>query len=373
MSLITEINDVSQFSELRHTWNSLLERCRDKNVFLTWEYLSVYWKHFGKGKKLRILTAESDGEIIAIAPLRQTRHSPWGILGYDVVEPMACNQADYTGLILAEKETEVFNSFFDYLIGTGDWDFIYLFDFPGETVGSRSVLHLHKTLPASELVEGAVCPYISVPDSVDLLMNRYDGRYRKNIRRCMKNLQKDYGRVELTDSSEFGSTGKAMEMFFRLHQKRWATKGEVAVFNTQLARKKREFHFELAELFADKGWLALYFLTINGEPVAASYNYTYNRKMYNVVGGFDPRYSKYSVGSLLLVKTLEKCVEKGINEYDLMKGDEPYKFKWTKTTRTNVNVIFVNHKLTSSLYGWGIRVAKRIGIGKIMEKFIPFH
>src|SRR3990170_7916708 len=111
MLRITEINDTKRFFELKNEWNKVLEKSKDNNVFLTWEFLFTFWNHFGSGKKLRILVIEDKKEIIAIAPLRQSRYSFGPLLGYNVIEPLGYRGADYTGLILTERQQECLQLF----------------------------------------------------------------------------------------------------------------------------------------------------------------------------------------------------------------------------------------------------------------------
>jgi CelD/BcsL family acetyltransferase involved in cellulose biosynthesis len=91
--------------------------------------------------------------------------------------------------------------------------------------------------------------------------------------------------------------------------------------------------------------------------------------MHGHLCGFDPNYSKYSVGNLLLWKVLEECVEKGISEYDFMQGNESYKFNWTDKQRQNMNVRFVNKKISSKLISLAIAA---LGMLKFyVRKVIP--
>ena len=372
---ITEINRINQFLELRHEWDKVLERSRDKNIFLTWEYLSTYWKHFGKEKKLRILCIEDENKIIAIAPLRQSRYGFQAPFGYDVIEPLGYRGltpegADYTGLILTERQAECLQLFLNHLVEHNDWDFIYLMDVPETSIIPDLLAKMSKAVPITfELEKGAICPYISIPNSMDIFLRELSSKFRKNLRRCMRNLEKDHQRVELKRYDEFGSVEEAMKIYFELHQKRWKLKHIPGVFNTQ---EVRDFYRDVAKLFADNGWLALYFLTANGEPIATQYCFEYKQKMYYALGGFDPNYSQYSVGSLILMKVIEKCIEKKIEEYDLLKGGEPYKFRYTAKYKTNLGIRFVNKRFTSNLYHWGIKTVKQTKINKILGKFLIF-
>ena len=70
-----------------------------------------------------------------------------------------------------------------------------------------------------------------------------------------------------------------MALFFDLHQKRWKSRGGIGAFSSD---KIRAIFLDRAKLFAQKGWLGLYFLTVNDKPVAANYSLKYNKKLYFV-------------------------------------------------------------------------------------------
>ncbi|MFH0960622.1 MAG: hypothetical protein V1897_18195, partial [Pseudomonadota bacterium] len=88
MPKVVEINETSQFLALKNKWNPVLERSRDDNLFLTWEWLSTYWRHFGKDRKLKILSIEDNNKLIAIAPLRQCRYNILSPVSHEIADPM---------------------------------------------------------------------------------------------------------------------------------------------------------------------------------------------------------------------------------------------------------------------------------------------
>jgi hypothetical protein len=369
MLQITEITNPNQFYELKYKWNEILEKSKDKNPYLTWEYTSTFWKHFGQDKKLKILCLADKAGIIAIAPLRQSRYSYAGLLRYTVIEPLAYRGlgpegADYTGIMLTKQEPICLKLFLDYIIKQNSWDFIYLMDIPETSTTANLLLDAFKTPLQFEVKEGEQCPFLLVPDSIDSLLKGLNAKFRKNLRRSMRSLQKDFGQVEFKKYDEIGSVEETMRIFFKLHQKRCASKGLPGVFADQ---EICNFYIDVARLFAENEWLALYFLTIKGEPIAAQYSFEYAHKMYYALGGFDPYYSKYSVGNLMCLKMIEKCIERKLEEYDLLKGDETYKFNWTSKYRTNMMIRFVNKKFTSIFYDWGIKALKKTGASSILQ------
>ena len=372
---VTEINDVDHFLEMKKTWNEVLDKSNDNNVYLTWEYLSTYWKHFGKNRKLRILCLEDGTHIIGMAPLRQQRLKLAGPVGYELIEPLAYRGlmpegADYTGIILTERETECLHSLFNYLANDGSWDFMYLMDVQGTSTIPSLLNQMSNSIPFRfETGKGAICPYMLLPNSPDALMKSFGPRVRKNLRRQLRNLQSDFHSVELKKYNALGSVQETMESFFELHQKSCKNRGLPGVFATQ---EVRNFYTDVARQFADNGWLALYFLTVDDRSVAAYYCFEYSNKMLYALSGFDPDYSSYSVGNLLLLKIIEKSIAKGLGELDFLKGDEAYKFRWTSSYRQNLKITFVNNKFTSNLYNFGISNIKRLKMSELLQRSLVY-
>jgi len=140
-----------------------------------------------------------------------------------------------------------------------------------------------------------------------------------------------------------------MKVFIKLHQKRWNSQGLPGAFANE---KFRDFHLEIADLFDRRGWLGLYFLMVNDEPVSAQYTFEYKLKVYYYLAGFNPEFSDYSVGNLTTMFLLKECIKRGFKEYDMMRGDEPYKMFWTDKCRKNIEVRLVKKNLQSRFYNW---------------------
>lgn len=58
------------------------------------------------------------------------------------------------------------------------------------------------------------------------------------------------------------------------------------------------------------------------------------------------------VGNLLNKYEIAECIREGLTEYDLMRGDEAYKGKWTTKTRKNVEISFTREDLSPRIYNW---------------------
>jgi CelD/BcsL family acetyltransferase involved in cellulose biosynthesis len=134
--------------------------------------------------------------------------------------------------------------------------------------------------------------------------------------------------------------------FFALHQRRWQSVNVKGMF---YASEAKQFYRDIATWLLEKGWLHFSYLDVDGEMVFALFGYIYNGKFYAGTAGRDQRYSKYSVGHLHHMFVIRDAIERGLQEFDLLRGNEPYKFYWTKSTRRYMQVIAIRRGICPGL------------------------
>jgi CelD/BcsL family acetyltransferase involved in cellulose biosynthesis len=112
---------------------------------------------------------------------------------------------------------------------------------------------------------------------------------------------------------------------------------------------------DVANAFAEKGWLALFFLTFNDEPVSSIYCYEYNEKLYAYLSGFDPEYALYRPGHLAIKNLVRYGAEKGLKEFDFLRGNEKYKTIWgSSKIRRNLEFRIPKRSFRAKLYNWTV-------------------
>ncbi len=345
-----KVTEVRDFESVRGVWDQILAQNRfGNNVFLTVDWLSTWWKHFGGSRKLFLLKVEEDDQILGIAPLMLTKYKMPAFGSIRKIEFLGTRNSDYNNFIISRKERESVRCITEYLSETEDWDWIELKEIP-ENINYTKQLFADPSLKL-EFKERVcnLCPYVLLPKKYETLAKTFSRNLRQNLNRYSRKISENHN-VALKRFDEAGfSTREAMNIFIKLHEMKWNSEGKPGAFTDDAFRN---FHMDIAESFAEKGWLGLYFLMVNDEPVAAQYTFEYYRNMYYYLAGFDPKYSEFSVGNLLIMFLLRKCIEKGFTEYDMTRGDEAYKMQWTNKCRRNFEVRLVRKKLTSELYDW---------------------
>jgi CelD/BcsL family acetyltransferase involved in cellulose biosynthesis len=76
------------------------------------------------------------------------------------------------------------------------------------------------------------------------------------------------------------------------------------------------------------GWLWLAFLEVDGQRVATALNFDYNNKLWGYNAGVDRAYMDLSPGWVLLSYVIQWCCENRRTEFDFMRGDEEYKYRF---------------------------------------------
>jgi CelD/BcsL family acetyltransferase involved in cellulose biosynthesis len=328
----TIVDDVSSFETLGEEWNRLLDASAADCVFLTWEWLFTWWKHFLSGKKLSILAVRDGSELIALAPLAL---SPSGLRDLSPFRSLEFLGAGSVG-----------SDYLDFIVRRGQEE---------RALGAlaETLAHKNRTLKLDHLNRGAssaadlaqrlkklgwnlyeakrsVSPYIELAGhSWESYLAGLGPEHRYNVRRRIKNLSKRF-EVRFEAAGTEAERREALSLLVKLHAMRWGKNGGSGVFR---APGLLPFHEEMSRLALERGRLRLFVLQLDGKPVAALYGFRYKHVFYFYQSGFDPDYGKFSVGLATMGLAIKSAIEEGAAEYDFLYGDEPYKFLWARRAR----------------------------------------
>ncbi len=349
---IKEITNTDDLKQLTSVWNHLLSESFSDTIFLTWEWVFNWWWNYGHGKELRVLVLKDKNEdIIAIAPLYARRKKI--LKGFLINEVRFLGTGedvspDYLDFIIKKgREEEAIKAFMDHLSGKDGWDILNLTDMLSTSISAEI---LEKIIPKNGLKivkhECATCPYIQLSSSWEDYIESLSKNTRYNVKRRMRNLEKNF-KVRYFIWENIEKLEYAMERLAFLHNKRWEEKGSRHSFSS---KEYNAFHKTVARDFALKGWLNLSCLELNGEIVGMLYDYRYKTKLFYYQGGFDPALYKHSLGLVLRAYVIQKAIEDGIEEIDLLKGGYDHKYHWTESDRHTVNLVISKNTLGGKVF-----------------------
>ena len=330
-----DVRRASGLTALEAEWRALAASCPAATVFQTFEWNAAWWKHFGRvpGRALRVITfRDSAGALVGLAPLMT---SFWYATPLRRLSFLGTGTSDYLDVLAQPgREPEVIQSLYRYLETTRGWQ---IADF--QQLREGSLLRQHAPPPDSSLtaldVPGEACPYLALPGAWDMLLQGLGKKTRANIGYYDRGLQKVYA-VEADPVRDPDALDDEMSRLFELHQRRWNQRWLPGVFG---GRRVQAFHRDAARRLLERGWLRLFSLKLDGMTQASLYCFAFGDRMCYYQGGFEPTLSRLSLGTVLTARAMQTAIGEGREVFDFLRGDEPYKAKWTGASRTNLRRI----------------------------------
>jgi CelD/BcsL family acetyltransferase involved in cellulose biosynthesis len=371
MLIIEEITETNALERMTGVWNKILLESDADTIFLTWEWVFNWWQVYRKGKKLLVLVLKDQNkDIVSIAPLYLQRKRVLEGFWINEVRFIGSGEdvsPDYLDFIIKRgREDEAIAAIIKYFHAWRGWDAINLTDIV-------STSHTIKVLPLIGGNDGfrvenrgcSICPYISLPSSWEEYLSGLSQNMRYNIKRRMKNLDKTF-RTRYFFWEDIEGLQRAMEKLASLHRNRWKGRSWHYAFSTS---EFNSFQQIVAKEFAHRGWLQLSCLELDGEIIGMFYDFKYGNKFYYFQGGFEPSLKSYSVGLVLRAFVIQKAIEMGIGEIDLLKGPYDHKYRWTSLDRHTCNLTIGKDSFASKLFFFD--TFRKPQIKSTLKKFLP--
>ena len=143
---------------------------------------------------------------------------------------------------------------------------------------------------------------------------------RKRLRNEMRRLQKSCsGNVAIKIFRERGQIDEFWRDAYKISKKTYQyALGGSFVNNIETPH--------LLTFLADRGWLRAYILYLEEKPLAFDLGYLHKNTYYDKNTGYDPKYKKFGVGTILLLKIIEDlCSDCHIHYIDFGAGDSAEK------------------------------------------------
>ena len=341
------VSDERALRDLEMEWNRLSESSTNPNAFMTYgwyrAWLAAQLKEIGDGRtQAHVVVLRNGNEIAGVVPLVRRNVSRW----FRVRKlRFASEHADYHDLVVGENADGLISSFADHLAGTADqWDLVDLRELR-ETGDSKAVIERELKRAGLRyliLPEQHGCPWLHVTGDAETLMKRHSGHVRRTMRKRSERAASEGFRVRFIENphEEPGLLEKLVALDWKKHLHKTSP--------TFVARFPEAFQ-SLIDTLGPRGWLYVALLENDSEAIAFQFGFRCGDKLWDYAKAYDRSFSRLAPGTLILPDILDYAYAHGFQEYDFLRGEEPYKMEWSDGCHRQFRLLVWNRKRTSRI------------------------
>ena len=310
---VDRISDPAQLPALAQAWDEMIDESSPGAVFRSSAWLLPWWRYLSEGKELATYVAREGGRVIGVLPAYSVR-SAWGgrqlrLLGDGAVA------SDYLGVIARPEDLEAVRPAAQAVLGEQRDLF-----FDGVLADDPLVDALRRP-SRGFFARSEVCPYISISPSTDFgawMQDRPQG-LAAQLRRRRRWLEKRSG-FELEVLTDATDVARALPTLWQLHPldgRRREVRELCPVLPSRTSTPRRPAS---SLVVGGCGWNILH---ADGAIRAALYAFERGRRLQYYQMGTDPDWRSRSLGTVILGVAQEDAFERGLTEFDLLRGSEP--------------------------------------------------
>ncbi|MGL4942506.1 MAG: GNAT family N-acetyltransferase [Thermoguttaceae bacterium] len=326
------IDDAGEFAALRPRWDALAKDAAYPNIFTTWEWVSIWWKHFAcepqtaRRWELFVVVVENhDSEIVGIFPWYRvvgTKQINW--LGFGA---RPC--AEYLGPIIHRDSVDAVAEAVVEFLGANpnQWNTIFFEDYALDDTGTVAFASALKRRFVSRAAEGEPRYYISLPDSYAAYLQTLTSHNRGKKKNRLNQSKSRYSATTSVVTVE--TLDEGFSALVNLTTQSRIRAGQDSPFQN---RAYAAFHRELLETLLPLNRAELFLLNYAEVPAGIWYTYTLGGKVYGYQQGCASQCDG-SPGDVTLQNLLIHLIENRFEEFDFLRGGEWYKTSYTETTR----------------------------------------
>jgi GNAT acetyltransferase-like protein len=355
------VTDYQAFVQLEPIWNRLVEEAGTDHPFVRHEWICTWWDTFKPDGQLYIILVKEGSKAVALAPLMLDRGKIYGC-SVRRLRGIANIYTERFDFILGSRPQEACETIWRFLARhASEWDMLELRQVPEGAQVSQHVMRAafedQFLLGQWHSTDGPYIPIMPTQQSWDRYLKSLSKKHVSNLRGRAKGLHR-LGTVqcEIVEGGEH--LAEDLQEAFLLEAAAWKGQAGTAILN---APDRLNFYRRLLSLAAERGWLRLHFLTVNGKRIAVQMALQFQNKLYILKSGYDPHYAAFAPSLVLCEMMLREAWTRQLSEVDFLGSSERWKLEWAKQARAHCWLfVFPNRRRPRLLHRLKFKVVPRL-------------
>jgi CelD/BcsL family acetyltransferase involved in cellulose biosynthesis len=297
-------------------WDELATETR-AIPFVRPQHVRLHRSAFGGGR-LRVVTVQRDGELVAVLPLHVVRGSWRTVTNWHTPSNalLVRDEGALAALVRFLRERAPARTELRFL-------------FAGDGRRLRAAVDRQAGFVLRERVLER-SPYVQINGQEQATyLARRRTRFLRDLRRRRRRLDEQGGiRVAVHDGRE--RFHPLLERGLAIEASGWKGAAGSAI---AASTATRSYYTNLAAWARDHGWLRLAYLEVGGRAIAFDLGLEHDGRHHLIKTGYDPEWRVHAPGQLLRQSMLERAFAMGLETYEFGGDDDPYKLEWTEDVR----------------------------------------
>jgi CelD/BcsL family acetyltransferase involved in cellulose biosynthesis len=323
------------------------------DVYLSYDWCRIWWRHYGKGRCLRLFVFRREGRLVGLAPMFIERI--WlGPVTIRIAKRVCSDFAmDVFALPVSTRYANcIYGQIISNLLETEKCDAIWFGFVPSEDPSLASLRAVASSRAGSVALARDVARGVHtsfyLPDSFEAYLKGLESGPRLSYRRRLKLLNKTFA-VKQGVVSEPADALAEFRAFREFHTQQWKAEGKPGHFADW--PHSDAFHEDLVSRFAELGRFRMLHIRADDRAVAMHYVYTFGRTCYSRLPArsTEKDMGRFSLGVLSLMHLLERMSWEGIRRIDSGPAHYDYKIEYGGCESPYFSVLVKSTRASSSV------------------------
>ncbi len=316
MSLLAEVHR-GALDGLLPEWDELYRQDPGVTPFSSPGWARAWWPHWSGDSQPWVVSVRAGGRLVGLAPLVAGRRGPFRVL-----TELGRPPGNYWGLVAVPALRDEAGAAVaaEIRAHAGEWHALLLGGMPE---GSAFEAALRGAGLRVRARRPTPYPGIELPGSFEEYLTALPRKRRKDLRRHMRRL--DDGRLELRDVTDAGELRAAIDRWQAIRVRWWASRDK-HMDPEHASGRFRDFVADAIVELVPLGLAQVWEFRHDGEVVGVEVNLMDEARYYSWMGAYEPAAAGLGLGKLAIGESIRASIEAGRSYYDLMVGDEEYKY-----------------------------------------------